>query len=271
MALAGELGRYAAGHVSRCSANTYPRAHMKNRHGLSRDIPDPVRRAVRQRCGYGCVVCGAAIVEYEHIEPVFAHARRHDPEAIALLCPQCHAKVTRRFMAKSTVMEAMMAPAAKARGFSSEVFDLGRAQLTIVFAGTTIENTPIPITVRGVPLLSIMPGEEDGAPFRLSGHFQNSKGTRSLRIVENEWQPLSVNWDVEAVGGTITIRDSPGHVSLQLRAEPPSSLLVDKLDMYHSGLHFLGDSRTLEVTTPQGGKTVLSGCIASNCAVGLAF
>lgn len=106
---------------------------MKNKYGLSRDIPADVKRAVRQACGYGCIICGAAIVEYEHVDPPFPEAREHDPRAIALLCPQCHAKVTRGFLAKQTVKEALLDPVCKKKGYASEFFDIGRTHPKLVF------------------------------------------------------------------------------------------------------------------------------------------
>ncbi|WP_140145769.1 HNH endonuclease, partial [Vibrio parahaemolyticus] len=75
----------------------------KNKHGLSRYIPEDVKRKVRQKCGYGCVVCGTAIVEYEHVDPEFSEAKEHDPDKIVLLCSQCHAKVTRKFLSKESI------------------------------------------------------------------------------------------------------------------------------------------------------------------------
>lgn len=34
----------------------------------SRNIPLPIQREVRQRCGFGCVICGMPLYEYEHME-----------------------------------------------------------------------------------------------------------------------------------------------------------------------------------------------------------
>ena len=47
----------------------------KNQHGLSRSIPEDVKQHVRQECGFGCVICGNIIIDYEHIDPGFAEAR----------------------------------------------------------------------------------------------------------------------------------------------------------------------------------------------------
>ena len=51
-----------------------------NKHGLPRTIPPDVKRAVRRACGFGCVICGLGIVDYEHVDPTFADALVHDPE-----------------------------------------------------------------------------------------------------------------------------------------------------------------------------------------------
>lgn len=48
-----------------------------NQFGLSRDIPEAVKRQVRQRDGFGCIICGSAIIEYEHFEPEFHAAKFH--------------------------------------------------------------------------------------------------------------------------------------------------------------------------------------------------
>jgi HNH endonuclease len=80
---------------------------VRNRHGLTRDIPEPVKRAVRQACGFGCVVCGASIIEYEHVDPGFADAREHGPANLTLLCPQCHSKVTTGIWSKEKIKVAM--------------------------------------------------------------------------------------------------------------------------------------------------------------------
>lgn len=42
-----------------------------NKYGLTRDIPASVKRAVRQRDGFGCVICGLGIYTYEHIDQPF--------------------------------------------------------------------------------------------------------------------------------------------------------------------------------------------------------
>lgn len=242
---------------------------MKNRHGLSRDIPEPVKRSVRQACGFGCVICGSSIVEYEHVEPEFPDAQAHDPAGIALICPQCHSKVTTGLWSKAKVKTAMLAPRCKQTGFANEAFDIGVGHPSIAFGGLTLKNCEIPVQVRDLPLFQIKGPEEPGAPFRLTAHFFNASGQPSLLIRDNEWFALSSNWDVEVSGGAITIRDAPGHISLRLVAEPPHDLVIERLDMRVYGLHFTGNADELAVAFPGGGVSVFTSCLADNCRVGL--
>ena len=244
---------------------------MKNKYGLSRHIPSDVKLQVRQHCGFGCVICGASIVEYEHVDPPFALAKEHDPEKIALLCPRCHSKVTRHFLSKQTVKHAMNDPFPKRVGYANEMFDIGRTHPKIGFAGLTLTNCQIPIQVRGMPLFEIKEAEEAGGPFRLSASFHNSQGRLSLQIVDNEWRGNERNWDVEAVGGAIIIRDAPGHVSLKLVAAPPDGIIIEKLDMYLLGSRILGSPDELVLESPSGDRSTFTKCLADHCRVGLAI
>ena len=64
-----------------------------NRYGLARSQLTPaIKREVRQRCGFGCIKCGNALIQYEHFDPPFEHAKEHNPNGITLLCAGCHDK-----------------------------------------------------------------------------------------------------------------------------------------------------------------------------------
>lgn len=245
--------------------------NRRNRHGLSRDIPDPAKRRVRQACGFGCVICGASIVQYAHVDPEFPDARKHDPLRIALLCPQRHSKVTAGMWSKEKIKFAMSAPRCKDTGFSSEVFDLGQTHPVVTFGGVTLRNCEIPVQVRDLALFQVKIGEESRAPFRLTAHFFNSSGAPSLFVRENEWFAFTSNWDVEVSGGVITVRDSPGHISLKLLADPPQGLIVERMDMLLHGFRFVGGPNLLQVVTPSGGTTTLTSCLCDNCKVGLSL
>lgn len=242
-----------------------------NKYGLSRAIPADVKRKVRQHCGFGCVVCGFGIVQYEHIDPEFHEAHQHESENIALLCPQCHAKVTTKFWSKQKIKLAMTDPICRRQGFTKEVFDFCGGHPTLQFGGTTLHNCPIPIEVAGCPLFKIEKPEVEGGFFRLSGVFCDSKGNVTLRIVENEWIASSANWDVEVSGGVIIIREAHGKIHFRLKVDPPNKLIVDRLDMNLGGWEFEANGDCLRVKHPGGAINTFTACIADNCRVGMSF
>ena len=108
-----------------------------NKYGLSRYIGPNIARQIRQACGYGCVICGDAIFQYEHIDPEFAEAREHSPEHIAALCGGCHDKITRGFWSKNKVKEARQNPVCKQQGFSHSSLDIAAKGNFIVKIGST--------------------------------------------------------------------------------------------------------------------------------------
>src|SRR5688500_9526885 len=94
-----------------------------NKFGLSREIPSPTKRVIRQQCGFGCVVCGSGIYQYEHIDPEWHRAKEHSASRIALLCGTCHDYVTRRLWPKSKILKAREHPYCLRKGFSSARID----------------------------------------------------------------------------------------------------------------------------------------------------
>ena len=225
--------------------------------------------AVRRHCGFGCVICGASIVQYDHINPPFADARAHDPLSIALLCAACHDKVTRKFWSHEKVAAALAHPHCKESGFSWGEFDFGNTPPSLQFGGVTLTNCPVPIAIGGKPLFKIEGPEERGGPFRLSGEFYDLRGRSVCAIDQNTWKLRSKAWDVEFVGGRMEVKSQNGPPSLVLVAEPPHSLRVERLNMFVKGRELIGDGSRLVVRRQYGGEMVLTGCAADYCAVGI--
>ncbi len=206
---------------------------ITNKHGLSRYIPLPIQREVRQRSGFGCVVCGCAIYEYEHVDPPFAEATEHDPSKITLLCGSCHSRVTRKLLSKETVKKAMVKPKCFETGFSFGPFDIGDEYVEVFLAATKWINPLAVLEINGIPLFNVEPPEEKGQPFRISALFFDRNNLEVFKIVQNEWQGQADNWDIEVQASTITVRCAPKDIILKLRAEPPHRIFVERLEMYY--------------------------------------
>lgn len=211
-----------------------------NRFGLSRDIPARVKRAVRQNSRFGCVLCRSAVYTYEHIDPLFIDAERHDPNRIALLCPTCHALVTKQRVPKEHVAKvySSLRESGKAdRPSDQEFFVHYGRELVVKLGSCEFREFRSVINIDGTDVLSYKKCSETGT-YTVSGVFYDQRGTELFRIVDNEWiGPLDV-WDVEQVGRRLTIRNSPRGVVFEAIKDNENSLLsITKLDMHFPPFH----------------------------------
>jgi hypothetical protein len=223
----------------------------KNRHGLNRNIPTRIKRALRQEAGFGCVLCGLAIGTFEHIID-FSTVDQHDPEDMAFLCHQCHGKVTRGHISKEAVRRAKLMPFAKRQGFSNEFFELGTETLTVAIGPVTMTNVQKHISINGKPVLSVAPPEQAGQPIRLNALLCNSAGETILEIVDNEWRVNLSNWDFEVIGPKLTAKDSTGRATLILTVRPGIGVSFDLIDMEHLGFRLLANGHSFSFIEPSG-------------------
>ena len=66
---------------------------------------------------------------------------------------------------------------------------------------------------------------------------------------------------MQAEGKVITVRDAPRQISLRLIQEPPTTVIVDRVDIHIRGFHFKGNESTLAVELPGGGHRSLENCL----------
>lgn len=244
-------------------------ADEKNKHGLSRYIPEPVRREIRQRCGFGCVICGLGFYDYEHFAPDFAEATEHNPNGMTLLCSQCNQKRARGRLSAQTVAVANADPQCRKQGFANEMFDFHSEPIEVFFAGVSFYNCQHLIVVNDRPILSVQPPSVPGSPVRLSGVFCDAIGRESLKIKENEWFVDSDYWDVECIGSRITIRSALGEIVLVLRMNAPNGLIVERINMLFEGVRFMGDEHALQFCMDGNNWRKWVGCSMSNCLRGI--
>lgn len=206
---------------------------MANRFGLSRHIPEAVALEVRRRSKFGCVVCRSAIYQYEHIDPAYADAKSHNPEAICLLCGGCHDKVTRGRLSKETVNSHYLSVQGSndiRRPF--EFLDLSTHNILVEMGTAEFVYAKQLIRVNGRSLLSISP-PQDGAAFpTLNGIFCDRAGDAILCITDNVWECPVDAWDIRVVGRDVTVKSKGGHTALAFRIAPPNRITITHLDMY---------------------------------------
>ncbi|EOZ9097134.1 hypothetical protein ACQX94_003005 [Klebsiella aerogenes] len=218
-----------------------------NKHGLTRTIPAEIKRTIRQRCGFGCVICGFGFYEYEHFNPDFVDAKEHDANGMTLLCSQCNQKRAKKRLSAHTVALANATPKCKKQGFANEMFDFHHEPIEIQFAGVTFYDCKHLIVVNGRPMLSVQPPQDANSPVLLSGVFCDSTGQETLIIDENEWSVSSDYWDIECKGHRIIVRRGSRDIVLVLRMDCPTGITIERLDMFFEGVRFKGNEKELLV------------------------
>ncbi|MDB6025840.1 MAG: hypothetical protein JWM68_2063 [Verrucomicrobiales bacterium] len=214
-----------------------------NKHGLTRYLSEPIARKIRQECGFGCVICGFAICDYEHIEPEFKDAEEHDPSKMALLCGGCHRKVTSGYFSKEKVKEARANPVCLKQGFCSEWFDFGPENPSIVVGGASFYKPDCVLKILDQTLLEVKGPEVAGGPIRVSGLFYNKDGKLIFSIEDNLWKGQTENWDIETVGQTTTIRRESRNIALVIRTDPRKTLTIERLDMFYKGVRICANEK----------------------------
>lgn len=201
-----------------------------NKYGLKRHIPEKSKLEIRQRDGFGCIMCGLAITEYAHIEPAFKNSKKHNLNNIALLCPICHKKFDRGFIPIKYLKEAMKSPKCKQQGYSREILYYSNNS-KIILLNNEFLLTQIPLQVNNKPIIYINP-RKNCEPNKLNTIFFDSSGKQTLRIINNEWFASTNNWDMRCEGGKVIIQSSPTEINLILDFKTSlNNIIIEELFM----------------------------------------
>src|SRR5436190_3579198 len=72
-------------------------------------IPAAIKRAVRQRCAFGWVLCGLPLYAYDHVVP-WSTVKQHTAENILLLCERHHREKTSGLLPDEAIEGAALDP-----------------------------------------------------------------------------------------------------------------------------------------------------------------
>jgi hypothetical protein len=192
----------------------------KNIHGLERGIKSPIKRIVRQRCGFGCVKCGKMFIQYHHMPPYYSKTEAHDPNRITLLCPECHAMVPKR-MSDKLVEKANSSPFCR-RSMPTHKLLIEDDNFFIVVGNFVfLAKDGLLMEVEGNPLLSI--NYQDGIRL-FSFSISNASGA-TFEIKENEVVADMDFWDVESSSDKITVRSASREIFLEMKIDADGEML----------------------------------------------
>jgi hypothetical protein len=148
---------------------------LVNKFGLSRYIPAHVKREIRRRSRFGCVICRRGFYEYEHIDPPFEQAEKYDPDRMCCLCGSCHKGVTLRQISKEFVFAAYRriasTPINRVQPPSGPLdFHTGTAELSI---GRLLYSPAVQTVLRydGDDVIRVIPSKNLMEPGSISARF----------------------------------------------------------------------------------------------------
>jgi len=242
---------------------------LPNKHGLTRYIPADIKHKIRVQCGFGCVICGMGIIQYEHVEPEFSEAREHDPKKMTLLCGACHDKVTRKIWSKEKVKEHAKNPKCLEVGYSSDFFEIGKELPIVKFGASEWSNTPTIIEAFDETILGFTLEPRSGL-LEISGVFHDDDDHEIFRIEKNEWRGDSSYFDIETVGPRLTIRKQSKTIALQIYVEPPNLFVVEEINMLYRGARIVGAiDKGFVVISPDSSTIAVSNLKGNSCEAGV--
>lgn len=218
--------------------NTDIKSNKKNNSKLedSANIPEPIKRIVRQNDGFGCCVCGKPIIQYHHIIP-----RSEDLKDIMLLCPEHHDEVTDGAMQLKEQLYYKNNPYNIINGnvigklkINQEhpVITLGRVE----FVGrceVVVDNETI-----------LYVGLDNSASFdksyrlSISLKLYNQNDELLINIRNNEWiSGDHILWDIQADHQYLILRRKLGDIAIEINAKKYPVFL--RADLWRKKQHIL--------------------------------
>lgn len=203
----------------------------------------PLMREVRQRCGFGCVICGHPIYEYDHLLG-WTNVKRHEATEITLLCPIHHKEKTAGLLPGESVLEANRDPWNLRSGvtapytlkYTGDAYFIDVGSLVYGGRATGTRTVAQAIRIDGEPLISVT--LEDGH-FLLSLAVYDRQGSLVLHIIDNELVLNLRSWDIEFVGKRLTVRQAARDILFDIVFKPPSTVMIQRGWILRNGVEIM--------------------------------
>ncbi|PTT72209.1 MULTISPECIES: HNH endonuclease signature motif containing protein [unclassified Chryseobacterium] len=205
-------------------------------------IPDPIAREVRQRCGFGCVVCGCPIYDYEHMLE-WSKVKRHVASEITLLCPTHHRAKTARRLPSFIVEEANKNPFNYRKGLStpdilyysgnSAIVKMGDSSFYLNDVG--LGGHMIPLMVKQFPVIEVNLKDQH---FFVNMNLLDERNNVILIIKNNVMQYSVGIWDIEYIGRRLIIRQRQRAIFVDIEFEIPNIINFKRGKFYFNGNSF---------------------------------
>ncbi|MDX2762848.1 HNH endonuclease [Streptomyces europaeiscabiei] len=202
-------------------------------------IPEHVKQEVRKRCGFGCVLCGAPIYQYDHMRE-WSLGGAHEPENLTLLCASHHEEKTKKLIPIEKVRQADRKPFNRSREVSpahilhyfGDIFEVFLGSLTFK-QKLSAEGSCSLVNINGETLLKLHLEENN---LLITLKLYDKQGAPLVSIIDNELVYNTASWDVKFVGRALTVREGTGQIRARVTFDPPHRLNIQRGHFTHHGL-----------------------------------
>lgn len=222
-------------------------------------IEAAIKRKVRQRCGFGCVICGKPFYEYDHMEE-YSKVKEHEESNLTLLCPEHHAEKTKGLRSVAQVRAANARPFNRRNGFSGPYVLAYEGNVSKVHLGSCRFLQSLgpaymeALVLNGEPMVKAR--TEDGN-LLVSAKLFDTQGSIILAIEDNELRYDTSVWDVLFVANRLVVRKANREVVAKIIFSPPDEITVERAYFSHEGLTVRVTPREISHETKEG-RSVIS-------------
>lgn len=212
--------------------------------GASRPpIPEQIKLEVRRRCGFGCVICGLPLYEYDHIVD-WAIVQQHVAAQITLLCDRHHREKTNGLLSPQQVTSANQDPFNLRQGVS-KAYDLhyagGGCETTIGSSRFTTEDIgqgtlSASLVIDGIVIVGFV--LIDGhllLHLQLFDEYNNPVAT----IHNNELIYSTSPWDIKLTGRNLVIRAAERSVLVDMQFDVPNRIVIRRGRVLCNGMEIV--------------------------------
>lgn len=204
-------------------------------------ILNGVQRDVRQRCGFGCVICGMPLYEYHHIDE---DPTNNVASNITLLCDLHHKEATNRLLTREQIANANLEPYNQTHGVSSPYgLHFQGEEFECVIGGNSFSSRRRD-NERSTCAIAISVDDIDIVWFRIdsSGNLFLTatifdENNRPLLIIrENTLMFRTVAWDIEFKGRKLIIREAARKILFEMELRPPREVVIERARLLCNGI-----------------------------------
>lgn len=198
--------------------------------------PVHVKRRLRQEANFGCVICGAPIIDYHHIIP-YSEKEHNDPEHMVVLCPNHHrhAGPGTEALTQEQLYEAKESPHNEST--VDYDFKFQSEEPRIIFGGNQFVmdylNRMSILTVNGKSLLSVV---YINGMLRFYSTLYNEEGELVAEISDNEWVAYTETiWDLDYRQNRMKLWHEQQNIGFEVEYDSEEDLIRIRGKFYYSG------------------------------------